>query len=82
MLPEIAPQIADALASAKLVTITSGEKGGAPESTTHNITSVIQTVLAAQLVARTGLIDGNGVAPPAGSSASAKLAAADTPAKR
>jgi flotillin len=60
MLPTIAPQIADALASAKLVTITGGERGGAPEATTHNITNVIQTVLAAQLVARTGLVDNNG----------------------
>lgn len=59
MLPQIAPVIADALAAAKLVTISGGnEKGGAAESTTNNITQVIQTVLAAQLVARGGLLDG------------------------
>ena len=49
MLPQIAPVIADALSEAKLVTISNGETG-APETTTNNITSVIQTVLAAQLV--------------------------------
>src|SRR5947199_296974 len=51
-------RIAEALASAKLVTI-SGGQNGAPETTTSNITNVIQTVLAAQLVARSGLMDGN-----------------------
>src|SRR6185312_769719 len=56
MLPQIAPVIADALSEAKLVTIASGSEHGAPETTTNNITNVIQTVLAAQLVSR-GLID-------------------------
>jgi flotillin len=55
MLPQIAPDIAAALAEAKLVTIANGEKG-APETATNNITSVIQTVLAAQLVSK-GLVD-------------------------
>jgi len=55
MLPQIAPAIADALAQARLVTISNGDTG-APEQTTNNITSVIQTVLAAQLVSR-GLVD-------------------------
>src|SRR4051812_13781061 len=50
MLPQIAPVIAEALAEAKLVTISNGGEHGAPETTTNNITSVIQTVLAAQLV--------------------------------
>jgi flotillin len=71
MLPQIAPVIADALSAARLVTISNGETG-APETTTNNITSVIQTVLAAQLVSR-GLLDGgnnNGSAP---SAAEAKL---------
>ncbi|MGI8547869.1 MAG: hypothetical protein ACR2M1_11115 [Gemmatimonadaceae bacterium] len=54
MLPQIAPVIADALSTAKLVTISNDGKGAA-EGATNNITSVIQTVLAAQLVARTGL---------------------------
>ncbi|HTR76835.1 MAG TPA: hypothetical protein VMH39_01935 [Gemmatimonadaceae bacterium] len=57
MLPQIGPAIADALSNAKLVTIAGGN-AGAPEATTNNITSVIQTVLAAQLVARGGLLDG------------------------
>jgi len=56
MLPEIAPVIADALSSAKLVTISGGgEPGGAAQSATSNITSVIQTVLAAQLVSKSVL---------------------------
>src|SRR5204862_2572545 len=72
LLPQIAPAIADALATAKLVTISSGETGAA-ETTTNNITSVIQTVLAAQLVARSGLVDGNG---PSIAAADAKLPSA------
>ena len=56
MLPQIAPDIAAALAEAKLVTISSGGDVGAPETATNNITSVIQTVLAAQLVSK-GLAD-------------------------
>ncbi len=60
MLPEIAPAIADALAQAKLITISSGgEAGGAAGATTNNITGVIQTVLAAQLVARGNMLDGD-----------------------
>jgi flotillin len=64
MLPDIAPVIADALAKARMVTISS--EGNAPESTAHNISGVIQTVLAAQLVGRSGILeevaagDGNG----------------------
>lgn len=48
MIPIIAPQIAQALASAKLVNI-SGD-GDAASGATNQITQVIQTVLAAQLV--------------------------------
>lgn len=58
LLPQIAPVIATALAQARLVTIASGEQGsGAPGAATSNITSVIQSVLAAQLVSRSGLLD-------------------------
>src|SRR5262249_50384042 len=57
MLPQIAPVIADALSEAKLVTIANGGEKGAPEATTNNITNVIQTVLAAQLVSKS-LLDG------------------------
>jgi flotillin len=62
MLPEIAPAIADALAQARLITISGGgDGGGAPDATAGNITSVIQTVLAAQLVAKGNLLgDGDG----------------------
>lgn len=60
MLPDIAPVIADALAKARMVTISSD--GSAPEGTANNISGVIQTVLAAQLVGRSGLLaDGDGV---------------------
>ncbi len=62
MLPQIAPAIADALGQAKLVTMSQGEKG-APETTTNNIVSVIQTVLAAQLVAKGGLLGADATAP-------------------
>src|SRR5262249_9356647 len=52
MLPDIAPVLADALAKAKMVTIAGG--GGAAASVMSNITAVIQTVLAAQLVTKRG----------------------------
>ena len=55
MLPTIAPAIAAALAEARLVTFASGETG-APETATNNMISVIQTVLAAQLVTK-GVLD-------------------------
>ncbi len=57
MIPQIAPVIAEALAKARLVTI-SGDSaaGGAAQSATSNITSVIQTVLAAQLVSGSGIL--------------------------
>ena len=57
MIPDIAPVIADALAKAKLVTISGGGgSGGAADSAASNITSVIQTVLAAQLVSSSGVL--------------------------
>jgi flotillin len=65
MLPQIAPAIAGALAEAKLVTISGGEDGGAAQATTSSIASVIQTVLAAQLVTRGGILDGAPVSAPA-----------------
>jgi flotillin len=78
MLPQIAPAIADALAQAKLVTISSGDGangGGAAETATNNITSVIQTVLAAQLVARGGILDGAAPsAPPVSAPANVSVA--------
>jgi len=57
MIPQIAPVIADALARARLVTISGDSaEGGAAQSATSNITSVIQTVLAAQLVSSSGML--------------------------
>jgi len=56
MLPQIAPKIADALSDARLITISSDGKGAA-EGTTNSIANVIQTVLAAQLVTKSKLID-------------------------
>jgi len=52
MIPDIAPVIADALAKARLITISGGEGGGAANSATNNIAAVIQTVLAAQMVSK------------------------------
>jgi flotillin len=59
LLPDIAPAIAKALAQAKLVTIHGGgENGDAASATTDSISSVIRTVLAAQIVTRGGgLVD-------------------------
>ncbi|MFN8570493.1 MAG: hypothetical protein U0132_00475 [Gemmatimonadaceae bacterium] len=59
MLPELAPSIAEALAKAKMVTI-SGGGVGAPDTAASNVVNVIQTVLAAQLVTRGGLLDAAG----------------------
>jgi flotillin len=55
MLPQIAPVIAQALKDANLITIAGGERG-APETATSNITGVIQAVLAAQVVSRSGIL--------------------------
>ena len=64
MIPQIAPVIADALAKARLVTISGdGASGGAADSATSNITSVIQTVLAAQLVSSSGMLQQDREAP-------------------
>src|SRR5215204_6172 len=67
MLPIIAPKIADALAEARLITVSGGENGGAANSATNQIASVIQTVLAAQLVSKGGVLSdfgSNGVSVP------------------
>ena len=73
MLPQIAPAIANALSEAKLVTISGSADGGAPQTATANIASVIQTVLAAQLVTRGGILDG---ASPSGNAGGAAPVAA------
>lgn len=50
MLPQIVPHIASALAQAKLVNISSDSAHGAAPGAADQITQVIQTVIAAQLV--------------------------------
>ena len=77
MLPTIAPMIAEALANAKMVTIAGGTAGAA-ESTANGITSVIQTMLAAQLVARGGLLEGSASALNAGNGNSTPNGRAET----
>lgn len=54
LVPQIAPAIGEALAQARLVTLSS-DTDGAPAATTRQITEVVQTLLAAQLVTRSGL---------------------------
>ena len=54
LVPQIAPAIGEALAHARLVTLSS-DTDGAPAATTRQITEVVQTLLAAQLVSRSGL---------------------------
>jgi flotillin len=56
--------VAQALAESKLVTIASDGRG-APDAAANNIIGVIQTVLAAQLVGKSGLLDGAASPPPA-----------------
>jgi flotillin len=74
MLPQIAPVIAEALSNAKMVTISGGGGVGAAETTTNNIASVIQTVLAAQLVTRGGILDNSAAPAPANPPAAAPVA--------
>jgi len=81
MLPQIAPVIADALSEAKLVTIANGGENGAPETTTNNITNVIQTVLAAQLVSK-NLFDGAQPPTPTAAQANFPSAISTTPAAK
>ncbi len=67
MLPQIAPVIANALAQAKLVNISSDGKGAAGGAA-DQITGVIQTIMAAQLVTHTlgtGAPVSNGAVAPA-----------------
>ncbi len=57
LLPQVAPVIASALATARLINISS-DGTSAADGATNNITSVIQTVLAAQLVSKSGIGEG------------------------
>jgi len=76
MLPQLAPAVAAALAQAKLITIAGGEGPGAPETAANNIKSVIQSMLAAQLITRAGLLDDTGAD---GEQRAEKLAAVTRP---
>ena len=59
MLPQIAPVIAEALSRGEAGhDLRRSAEGGAAQSATNNITSVIQTVLAAQLVSGSGMLQG------------------------
>ena len=50
MLPQITPDIASALAQAKMINISGGGNGGAAGDATNQITGVIQTLLATRLI--------------------------------
>jgi flotillin len=59
MVPQITPHIANALAQAKLVTISGGSgTDSAATQTTNQVSQVIQTMLAAQLVSKGGVLEG------------------------
>src|SRR5690349_12412229 len=66
MVPTIAPAIADALGKARLITVSGGGTAGAPDSATQSMMGVIQTVLAAQLVAKGDLVGVNDTGRPHG----------------
>ena len=57
MIPTIMPAIAAALSDARFITFSSSGEKGAPETTANDITQVIKTVLAAQMVAKGGMLD-------------------------
>src|SRR3954470_13406186 len=61
MVPTIAPAIADALGRARMITVAGAGSAGAPDSTAQSMMGVIQTVLAAQLVAKGDLAGLNDV---------------------
>jgi flotillin len=69
MVPTIAPAIADALGRARLITVAGSGSAGAPDSAAQSMLGVIQTVLAAQLVAKGDLagLNDTGERPRAGS---------------
>jgi len=59
LMPTLVPCITNALAQARLITVSdSGNGNGASGATLQNINQVIQTVLTAQLFAKAGVIDG------------------------
>jgi flotillin len=61
MVPLIAPAIADALGKARMITVAGSGSAGAPDSAAQSMMGVIQTVLAAQLVAKGDLAGLNDV---------------------
>jgi flotillin len=82
LVPTIAPALADALARARLITVSGGGGTGAAEAATQSMMNVIQTVLAAQLVAKGDLAGlGEIVIPTRRDGAEAPAAAAKSPAR-
>jgi flotillin len=61
MVPLIAPAIAEALGKARMITVAGSGSAGAPDSAAQSMIGVIQTVLAAQLVAKGDLAGLNDV---------------------
>ncbi len=72
ILPTIAPSIANALAQAKLVNISSDPNKGAASGAADQISQVIQTVIAAQLVNTSMGVHGGPSNPGTGSNSSAR----------
>ena len=65
LMPTLVPYITNALAQARLITVADSANGnGAPGATLQNVNQVIQTVLAAQLFTKAGVIDGTGATDP------------------
>jgi flotillin len=79
MVPTIAPAIADALGRARLITVAGGGASGAPDSAAQSMMGVIQTVLAAQLVAKGDLIGVNENARPRGDGVDAATSVVKAP---
>ena len=79
MVPTIAPAIADALGRARLITVAGGGSAGAPDSAAQSMMGVIQTVLAAQLVAKGDLIGVNENARPRGDGVDAATSGVKAP---
>ena len=79
LLPTLVPEIAQALAQAKMITISGDEGGGAAGQTTAQIGEVLKTVLTLQAV---GTFQPGGVAEPAASEKEREPLTAATPGRR
>jgi flotillin len=79
LLPTLVPEIAQALAQARMITISGDEGGGAAGQTTAQIGEVLKTVLTLQAV---GTFQPGGVAEPAASEKEREPLTAATPGRR